>query len=222
MDPLTILMQQMRGSDGGFVSLDIEQQQQIWRIAELLISLELYDRQEGITRLEALEIARSQPVIAYILATRLTEADIPLRGRIARLLDEMLSQGNSQVQATLCYQLGQMRTRQVYAILQAVYADPALHAQVGRLLKECSFAGTYLADIMLDRDVPVSLRKLAVTYIGQIGFLDAMPALERVMNRLVARSPNQRVLPGMPADIQDEELGLLPLVKEAISELQAP
>ncbi|MBN2547649.1 MAG: hypothetical protein JXB15_00715 [Anaerolineales bacterium] len=222
MDPLTILLQQMKGSDGGYVSLDIEQQQQIWRIAELLISLELFDRQGGVEQLEAVEIARGQPVIAYILATRLTEPDVALRGRIARLMDDMLCQGNSQVQATLRYQLGQMRTQQVIALLQVVIADPTLQHPASRLLKECSFAGTHLAEIMLDRDVPVSLRKLAVQYIGQIGFLDAMPALERAMNRLISRAPNQRVLPGMPADILDEELGLLPLVKEAITELKAP
>ena len=64
-------------------------------------------------------------------------------------------------------------------------------------------------------------RKLSIVMCGEVGFLTALPALERLAGRLEARQIGQQSMPFLPKDSGDESK-LLPALKPAIGRLRAP
>jgi hypothetical protein len=105
--------------------------------------------------------------------------------------------------------LSAMRTRQVFALLQVAEYDKSAEAGVIDLLSCCSFAGCHLSEILSNRDIAQDIRKQAAFYIGQIGYLDALPVLERMASRLESR--------------RDEEDSLiLPVLQYAVQLLTSP
>jgi hypothetical protein len=113
-----------------------------------------------------------------------------------------------------------MRTRQVYALLQVADFDPQTLDSVAILLNACSFAGNHLADILLDRKQSISIRLRAVELIGKVGYLDAIPVLERIRTRLEARLNGQQHMPFLTLDDGDE-VALLPSVQASLDLLQS-
>lgn len=194
-----------------------------WKAAEALISPDLHNRRQGMQQLLALQVASGSPLVLYLLYTRLTEPDLDLRRRMVLELADILeiSAPDSPARQCLAAHLGQMRTRQIYALLQLVAYDADMEAAACRLLKACSYAGSQLAAILADRQMPVEIRKQAVQVAGHIGYLDAAQALERVQTRLESRLPPQQNLALLELEASDE-LNLLAPVRAALSRLRAP
>lgn len=194
----------------------------VWEALESLPSPELARRTAAFDRLEAAGVVRYSPLAAYVCATRLTEPAIELRTRIVQALAEALSpdeqgqQAPENVRSTLTNYLAAMRTRPIFALLQVVDFDKTAEPWVARLLSFCSFAGGHLADILSNRQAPLAIRKQAAFYIGRIGYLDALPALERMAARLESRFNAGGLM--RPED----ETSLLPLIQDALSVLRAP
>jgi hypothetical protein len=194
----------------------------VWEAMEAFTSPELAQRRTAFEQLRALGVARLSPLAAYHLSTRLTEPDIELRARIVQALAETLSPDETgrlapeAVRSTLAAQLSAMRTRSTFALLQVVDFDKSAEPLVARLLSCCSFAGGHLADILSNRQISLAVRKQAAFYIGRIGYLDALPSLER----MAARLENRINAGGLIRE--DDETGLLPLIRDALSVLRAP
>jgi hypothetical protein len=213
----------------------------VWQAAEALIAPDLVSRQVGLDRLIEYQAASANPLVAYVLATRLAEPDLRLRTRVVESLACLLNgndpgdqgkngngkngNGNGEnghnhhpgASQALVDFLALMRTRQVYSLLQVGNFDPAAKPLVGRLLSFNSFAGNHLAEIFADRQAPLTLRKLAVYYTGQIGYLDALPTLERLAARLEVRKNGNGF-----ANPDEDETALLPLIHEALDLLRLP
>ncbi len=102
-----------------------------------------------------------------------------------------------------------MRTRQIFALLQVIEFDKSAEEAVSSLLSYCSFAGGHLAQILSNRTAPLSIRRQAAHFIGRIGYLDALPALERLASRLESRR-------------DDEDVGILLGLQETIKLLYTP
>lgn len=187
----------------------------IWEAAEALTSTDTIKRVNGLERLIEFDAIRQLPLVAYILLTRLEEPDIELRTNIVRCLgslinsDSFISDPTGKVQTTLLSTLASMRTRQVFALLQVSEYDKTAEANVMDLLSCCSYAGNHLSEILSNRDLPQEIRKQAAFYIGQIGYLDALPVLERMANRLQTRGDEQDAL-------------ILPVLQDAVLMLTAP
>lgn len=200
----------------------------VWVAAEDLVASDSRTRRSGLERLLELGAARFSPLIAYLLYTRLTDPNIALRAKVVRALGDALGAdkdgrpGPENVRQTLCYHLGQMRTRQVFALLQVLEAQATLQAPIARLVNACPYAGAHLADILSDRKAPFEVRARAAQLIGQVGFLDALPALERLAARLEARQNGQGTMPFAPPPAAQNEVELLPAVKTALDLLRAP
>jgi hypothetical protein len=211
----------------GESSAKIELFPAVWGAAEDLTSPDTRVRTDALERLKDLEAPRFSPLVAYLLATRLTDSDVDFRAKIIELLGEVLSldrQGQpapENVRQTLNAYLAQMRTRHTFAILQVIAEHPSLEKHAANLLNACPYAGNHLADILSDRKSPLSVRKQAGRMIGRVGFLDALPALERLSARLEARLHGQRAMPFAPIP-SAEELDLLPVVHTAMTLLRAP
>jgi HEAT repeat protein len=199
----------------------------VWAAAEALSSPDLMVRQHGLTRLVELGAPRLSPLIASLLVNHLTEPDLEIRRQIAYVLGDILATNEAGCQTPelvrqyLVYALGQMRQRPIFALLEISIGDPLAETVIYRLLNACPYAGRHLADILTERRMPLVVRRMAIHYIGLVGYLDAMPALERMLLRLESRTAGQQSMPFAPP-VQSDEWHLLPEIRSALANLSAP
>jgi hypothetical protein len=191
----------------------------IWEALGSLTSPDLMSRITGLKRIISLDAVRQYPLVVYVLVTRITEPDIELRTRVVQLLGSILELNVRSpkkavisleaVKKTLTTSLAGMRTRQIFALLQVIEFDKSAEAAVSNLLSYCSFAGGHLAQILSNRNAPLSIRRQAANFIGRIGYLDALPALERLASRLENRK-------------DEDDAGILIGLQETIKLLYTP
>jgi hypothetical protein len=199
----------------------------VWSAAEELLAPELVIRQGGLARLIELDAARLSPLIGALLVNRLCEPDIELRRQIAYTLGDTLKVDENGraapelVRHYLVHMLGQMRQRPIFALLEVAISDPLAEDTIACLLNACPYAGRHLADILSERKLPLAVRRAAARFIGLVGYLEAIPTLERMRGRLEARAAGQQRMPFAPPGNPDEA-DLLPEIRSAWESLQAP
>lgn len=198
----------------------------IWEATAALISPELENRFSGLKRLEESGAIYSYPLVIYLLTTRIIEPDIELRTRVVKALASVFSDGGERlpseaVRRHLNSCLAGMHTREIFALLQVADFDPSAEPVIAAMLSYCSFAGGHLSQILLNRQAPLNIRKRATHFIGRIGFLDALPCLERLETRFESRLNGNKGTPNYQFD-ENEEVSLLPLIRDALSLLRAP
>ena len=194
---------------------------------ERIISPDVNKRLVGLDQLLVLGAHRLSPLVTYLLATYLSDPNMKFRFSVVQALGGLLSQEDSTIAPTdavlrnLKTYLSRMRRRSVYALLEVAEYFPSSVTNVAALLKACSHAGGTLSDILSDRKIPIELRLQAINLSGIVGFLDVIPALERLAVRLEARMTGQRLMPfAPPADISEKRL--LPTVQTALTILNSP
>ena len=193
----------------------------VWNATEALTSPDLEQRKKGLDLLVETNIVKVSPLVAYILATRFIEPDIELRGRIINILDQAIETDNQgqdmieQARLHLVTKLSQMRIREIFALLQVADFDPESEQAVARLLNYCPYAGRHLADVLADRKTPLAIRKQAIRLIEKVGYLEAIPVLERAVARLKRSN-------GHHTYDENEEHSLIPLINSALDILRAP
>jgi HEAT repeat protein len=197
----------------------------VWSALEDLTSQDSSARLSGLERLHLLNAHRLSPLVIYVLATRLNDPDLSVRVEVLKVLGRTFSsdaQGRPTAEAVnqhLTSFLAHMRGDTLLAILQTSAHAPELEAYAARLLNYCPYAGEYLAEVLLDRKADFSCRIQAARLIGLVGFLDAVPALERLEARLASRLAGQQAMPFAPPAAMDET-ELLPEVQKSLSQLK--
>jgi len=226
-DPLSLRLNQPALFEIGHISTGVlELFPAVWTAAESLTNPDANQRHVALSQLQEMGAPRLSPLIAYLIATRLMDSDIAFRSRVVNVLGELLMPDPNglsvpdSIYLTLKNYLNQMRTRPVYALLEVAEFDADSHANVARLLNTCPFAGRHLVDILSDRQTPHMLRLHAAYFIGIVGFLEAIPALERLVTRLEARLAGQQAMPFAPPP-QPNEVDLLPVIHQTLEMLQA-
>ena len=200
---------------------------EVWNACEVLCSSDSGMRSQALVRLEEMGAPRLSPLVVYLVSTRLSDPDLKVRCQAVRITGDLLftdRQGKvtpEPVRRCLVSTLAQMRTRSVFHLLEAAKAEPESIPLITRLLNACPFAGRHLADIAMDRTFPMPERKQAVLFIGAVGYLDAVPSLERLEGRLEARLKGQQAMSFAPPPHKEED-DLLPIVKSVLHLLQAP
>jgi hypothetical protein len=198
----------------------------VWNAVEALAAPEAEVRNVALDRLLDLAAPRISPLVAYLLATRLTDPDLRLRARVVRTLGEILTkdeEGHAAPEAVkrhLTATLSQMRTRPIYALLEVAEYDPGLENHIAQIFNTCPYAGMHMANILSDRKAPLPVRLQAARLIGVVGFLDAIPVLERLEVRLVSRLAGQQAMPFAPPTGPDET-ELLPAVQTTLGILRS-
>lgn len=198
----------------------------IWNALECLIVPDPAKRRKAVDTLVEMKAARLSPLVAYMLVTRLGDADLEIRARIIPELADALSpdaEGNyasDEVRQCLEGNLCEMRTRTIYGLLLVLVRYPALLQQASRLLNACPYAGTHLADIATSRKAPLDVRGKALQLIASVGYLEAQPALERMLVRLESRQNGQQSMPFAPPSGSDDT-NLLPYLKKALAALDS-
>lgn len=199
----------------------------VWSAAEDMVSPDLSSRQQGLNTLDELNAPRLSPLIAYLLVTRISETNVSLRARVVNTLGELLKPDHEgrvtpePVRKYLLTYLNQMRTRPIFSLLEVATQYPLEKENVARLLNACPNAGRHLSDILSDRKAPMDVREQAAQFIGFVGYLDAIPALERLSSRLESRLSGQQAMSFAPPAIS-EETKLLPTIRETLTLLYAP
>ncbi len=198
----------------------------VWNAVEALAAPEAATRLAALDRLSKICAPRLSPLVAYSLATRLIDPDLTVRGRVVEILGDVLSKdaaGNAAPEAVrhhLTNTLAQMRTRSIFALLEVALHQQCLENSIALLLNACPYAGGHLANILSDRKDPVAIRLQAVRLIGMVGFLDAIPVLERLEARLLSRQSGQQSMPFAPPSGPDES-DLLPAVQATLNLLRS-
>lgn len=196
----------------------------VWGAAEALTSPDLETRHGGLKQLVDQDAVRHYPLIAYLLISRLAEPDIALRAQVVEALaDVVIPNGHGEPAEApsfpvLTTHLMEMRTRQIYALLQVADFDKSSEAKVVGLLDYCSFAGGHLADILSNRMIPLTLRKQAAYFIGRMGYLDALPCLERAAAKLESRRNGT----GELGRNEEDDAALLFIIRSSLEILRAP
>ncbi len=199
----------------------------IWGELEKFIIGEEKERVDALKKLVELKVARFSPLVIFILTTKLSDPNIGIRTTVVEELSNVLipdNEGNSapnDVQECLKRYLSQMRTRQVYAMLQVLHNKSDLLPEVSRLMNYCPYAGNHLADVASSRQAPVDIRRQAILLIGQVGYLDALPALERLLLRLESRLNGQHSMPFAPPT-GVEDTSLIPDINQTLHILRTP
>lgn len=197
-----------------------------WNALENLTHPDGAVRQSGLNQLADMGGICSSPLVAYMVVSRLNDPQLDLRCRVIRIVADILRQINAEgrhtdVRDVLVAHLNQMRTRQIYSLLQAIVHDESCASDVARLLYVCPYAGAHLSAILGDRKAAWDVRQQAVRLIRMVGYIDTIPILERMALRLEARL-NGQSLATIPSTDETDEIRLLPEIRETITALRAP
>jgi hypothetical protein len=198
----------------------------VWNATESLASPDSVTRQRGIDALLELGAQRVSPLVAFMIATCLSDLDIYIRRRAAYILADLISnepvgrQAPENVRKAVTNYLHNMREETIYGLLEVAIIDPLVEKSIYHLLNACPYAGKYLGDILGQWKNPLPIRQKAIHFVGLVGYLEVLPTLERILNRLEARQNDQYAMPFVPSSIKSDE-DILPSLRVAIHQLSA-
>jgi hypothetical protein len=200
---------------------------EVWNATQGLTSPDIAVRRESIDRLVVLDAVRLSPLVAYVVATRIFESDLDLRRRVVNILGKIFLPNETgkltppTVRVHLASYCSKMEQREILQLLEVAEAFPETESKVAAILNNCSQSGTILAEMMSDRRILLAMRRQAINFIGRVGFLDAIPALEKLEERLKSRANGQKSMPfALPSN--SEENSLLPMVQATLTLLHEP
>jgi hypothetical protein len=198
----------------------------IWNATESLAAPDEVTRHHGIDALVELGVQRASPLVAYMMATCLNDPDVYIRRRVAYILadlvliDSATSQAAESVRKTVTTYLHNMQEETIYGLLEVAAMDPLVEKAVYHLLNACPQAGKYLGNILSQYKNPLFIRQKAIYYVGWVGFTEALPILERLLNRLEARQIGQYAMSFAPSSIKSDD-EIIPVLRTAINQLSA-
>ncbi len=198
----------------------------VWGATEALAATDALTRHHGIDALVELGVQRASPLVAYMMATCLGDPDIYIRRRVVYILSDLLineptgSQVAEQVQKTVMNYLHNLQEEAIFRLLEVAAMDPLAEKCVYHIFNATPQAGSYLGEILAQYKNPLFIRQKAIYYVGWVGFTEALPVLERQLNRLEARQNGQYAMSFAPASSKsdDEMMGSLRI---AINQLRA-
>jgi hypothetical protein len=199
----------------------------LWQVMEAMVSSDVEQRGAALETLKDLSAVRFSRLVAYVVATRINEPNLALRGTVLELLSEALSadeQGRmaaDEVRAMLRTTLGSLSYDQVLALLEIAQYRQDLKTEIARVLNQCSLAGETLTEILNDRHQPLPLREQAAVFIGEVGFVAAQSAIERLVQRLQARQSNQQEMSFVVGGKSEEDV-LIPVLQDILQRLEQP
>ena len=198
----------------------------VWQATEFLTYPDASTRQRGIDMILELGAQRVSPLVAYMVATCLNDMDIYIRRRVVFILAELLINDPSSkqtpdvVRKVIAYYLHNMNEATVYGLLEVAVTDEQAEKSIYHLFNACPYVGKYLGEILNQWKNPLPIRQKAIYFIGLVGYLEALPALERLFNRLESRQNGQYSMPFVPTSTPSD-IDLLPHLRVAMTQLGA-
>lgn len=199
---------------------------EIWQTAEKLSSPSVRARQKALAELRKTNAARVSPLIAYLLATRILDPEIKFRVRVVEDLAKVMRvdddgrHAGESVRAQIVTTLSSLDKSGLMALVEAAVFENDQVENVITLVNYVPKAGEMLQEFMADRKSDISIRVMAITLLGQLGYVGALSEIERIQNRLEARQKGQQSMPFAPTQITNE-LELLPSLKRSMMILRS-
>lgn len=200
---------------------------EVWKALEMVISSNVENRIQGLREIVRLNAHRLSPIVAYVLATSLDDPNIDFRYEVVQAVGELLSRDSSGLQIPIDvklqvkYYLGQMRKMKVFALLQVADYQPSSIENVAVLLKNCSYSGQILGDIFTDYKLPIKIRRQGIYFAGYLGFIETVPRLEKLEDKIESRLNGQKAMPFVPKSSKEDIL-LLPTIRKSLELLKTP
>lgn len=163
---------------------------ELQEILERLISPDVHLRREAVDELAVVEGVEKDPLLVYLLATRLNDPDLEVRFQVVKEFGRMLAfEGGTQVLQGrpwefLVNYLAGFEKEQYVKLLEVGEAYLAAEDPLIAILRVCSYAGKSLGGIVNDRKLPVRIRQQAIFFCGEIGFLSTAAALRNLISRV--------------------------------------
>lgn len=199
----------------------------LWYAAEALASPDEMKRKTAIRVIMDQNAARFSPLISYLLFTRIKDPILDIQKEVVEILAGILSPDENglpapdPVRISLYLHLATMDYLSILGLLDLVSRHPEEEEKVGIIIKTCTNAGKYLSEILLDRSQPINIREISARFIGKIGYLEAIPAIERLVSRLEMKFNGQQYMPFSVNDTNNE-LTLIPTLRKSLKYLYAP
>ena len=162
--------------------------------------------------------------MAYLVVTRLFDPDESLRVRVVEALANILRRdaggqyAPEEVRARIISGLSQLGDQGLLSLLAVGVKHEEVHGHIVKLINYAPHTGRFLKDLAGDRRQRIPTRKLAITFLGRIGYVDAYSELIRLRNRIESRQLGQKSMPFAPPSSESEEL-LLPELRKVITVL---
>jgi hypothetical protein len=199
-----------------------------WVAGEMFFSAHVEERRRGLALLLGSEATRRSPLVPQLLASRLDEADLRLRGQIVQALGDYFEVRDrkyrypADVRAVVVGCLRRFEQPQLVAMLELLRSRESIGLRfetLQALLERIPDAAARLGRLAGDRTVALELRRAAMELIGRAGLLDALPALTGLETRLEGHTAGQLTLGFAPLDAPEDQ-ALLPTLKETLRRLR--
>jgi hypothetical protein len=164
--------------------------------------------------------------VAYTIATCICDADHSIRHRVVLILGELLTRKSNSpqpanaVRGVVSHFLHNMNDATVYGLLEVSAANKDADPSIYHMFNACPYAGKYLVEILAQWKNPLIIRQRAVYFIGQVGYVEALPSLERMLNRIEERQVGQFSM-DFAASTSRPDDDLLPYLRIATNQLSA-
>ncbi len=199
----------------------------LWQNAQYLVGVDPKLRFQALEELNKLEVIRYSPLLAYLVATRLSDSETNIRNAAILILVSVLNPdviGNpapKEVLLEIYNCLSNISKDTVAKLLMCSIDYEENRSDISKLLNLCSESGKHLASILADRNELIGIRRQAADYIGLIGFVETRPILIRIKNRLESVVKNNTRSP-INLENQEEQKSLLLSINTALTLLQNP
>jgi hypothetical protein len=179
--------------DRSETNLGLDWTQEVWQAAEKLASPQPAEREEALDYLFGGDYTRNSPLIAYLIATRISDPDLETRFHFIQAIGSVLSPDDNGVFAPdrvisyLQSVFANLNKGQILDLLAVAEQYISAEKSLVEIFKLSYYAGSTLSDIVNDQKIPVSLRQQAIYFSGEVGFLDSIPSLEGLIKRVDKR-----------------------------------
>src|SRR5688572_30491686 len=201
-----------------------------WTAGEMFVSAHVEERRRGFAILCGSEAGRRSTLTPHLLAARVDEPDLWLRGQIVHALADYYEiRGREyryppELRGAVSSAVRKFDRPQVQALLELHHAGreavvPLRPESLVRLWERIPNASPMLARLAGDRALAPALRQSAVEALGQVGFVDARPTLEGLLTRIEGRRAGQLTMLFAPSDWPEDQ-ALLPTLKHTLALLQ--
>jgi hypothetical protein len=184
--------------------------QELWKLAEELISSDPDARDRALDILVERDVFRESPLMAYLLATRITDQDLSVRFHVLQALGKILDleqpklMADDRVLQSLNVIFSEINRDQLISLLEVAEKYLSAESSVSAILRFCSYAGNALSGIVNDRKTPPGIRIQAVYFCGEVGYLETSSSIENMLRRIKkGKSRGKKAAQGTQADQED-------------------
>ncbi len=198
----------------------------IWNATESLASSDAVTRQHGIDVLLELGAQKVSALVAYTIATCLSDPEIYIRRRVVYILADLIARlpgvkpAPEHVRKAVSHYLHRMNTEIIFGLLEVAAIDPQAENAIYQLLNACPTAGHYLGEILIEWKNPLPIRQSAIHFIGMVGYMEQLPVLERLLDKLESRHSGQYAMSFAPSAARNDG-DLIPHLRIAIEQMSS-